>query len=149
MGTETIDKVIVTANLENQEDLFDAQEGRLTADKVRRVEVTDAKVDMRANLLGVPKRLIAQLGLRPFSTRRVRTPDGSTTLAICTGVRLTMQGRDCHCEVLELSDEYPVLIGKIPLLQLDFVIDPVKKQLIGNPAHGGEEMIEWFGSSYF
>jgi hypothetical protein len=27
---------------------------------------------------------------------------------------------------------------------LDFVVDPVHQRLIGNPAHGGEQMIELY-----
>jgi hypothetical protein len=35
-----------------------------------------------------------------------------------------------------------VLIGQIPLERLDFVVDPQGNRLIGNPAHGGEHIIE-------
>jgi hypothetical protein len=37
-----------------------------------------------------------------------------------------------------------VLIGQIPLETLDFVVDPVGQKLIGNPAHGGEHIYEWY-----
>jgi hypothetical protein len=45
------------------------------------------------------------------------------------------------------DDESPVLIGRAPLDLLDFVVDPVGRRLIGNPDHGGEWMIEPYGSS--
>lgn len=57
-------------------------------------------------------------------------------------VRLTVQGRECNADVSEFPDECPVLIGQLPLEMLDFVVDPVGQRLIGNPAHGGEHMIE-------
>jgi hypothetical protein len=38
-----------------------------------------------------------------------------------------------------------VLIGQVPLELLDFVVDPRGQKLIGNPEHGGEQMIEIFG----
>ena len=41
-------------------------------------------------------------------------------------------------------DDCPVLIGQIPLEALDFVVDPANRRLIGNPAHGGEQMIELY-----
>jgi hypothetical protein len=44
--------------------------------------------------------------------------------------------------VAEVPDECGVLIGQIPLEALDFVVDPVGRRLIGNPAHGGEHIIE-------
>jgi hypothetical protein len=45
-------------------------------------------------------------------------------------------------DVTELPDDRPVLIGQIPLDALDFVVDPVGQRLTGNPAHGGERMVE-------
>jgi len=30
----------------------------------------------------------------------------------------------------------------VPLELMDLVVDPGRRQLIGNPAHGGEHMIE-------
>jgi hypothetical protein len=38
----------------------------------------------------------------------------------------------------------PPLIGQIPLEMLDFVVDPRGQQLIGNPEHGGEHVIEMY-----
>ena len=55
-----------------------------------------------------------------------------------------MQNRDCIVEVAEIPDECPVLIGQIPLELLDFVVDPIGGKLIGNPDHGGEQMIDMF-----
>ena len=59
-------------------------------------------------------------------------------------MRLTVQGRDCLVEVAEVPEECPVLIGQIPLEMLDFVVDPVGQRLIGNPEHGGQQMIDMF-----
>jgi predicted aspartyl protease len=137
-------KVIVTAKIENLHDLLEVATGKLSADKVRSVDVTDALVDSGSIMFGMPKRLIAQLGLLPFRTRTVRTAGGLATLTLYHSVRLTVQGRDCHCDVMELPDDCPVLIGQIPLEQLDFVIDPMNQRLIGNPEHGGQHMIDAF-----
>ena len=38
----------------------------------------------------------------------------------------------------------PVLVGQIPLEGLDFVVDLANQRLIGNPAHGGEHIIELY-----
>ena len=74
--------------------------------------------------------------------RQSRTIAGQIPLQIYRAVRLTVQGRDCISDVAELSDEFPVLIGQIPLEMMDWVVDPKGQQLIGNPEHGGEQMIE-------
>lgn len=144
MGTTTMGKVIVTAKIENIADLYNASQGALPPDQVRRVEVTDAMADTGATTLSMPKRLIAQLGLMPFRTRNVRTPAGVTTMRAFGGVRLEVQGRECFCDVTEIADECPVLIGQVPLELLDFVVDPQGRRLIGNPEHGGEQMMELF-----
>jgi hypothetical protein len=50
----------------------------------------------------------------------------------------------CHVDVMEVPDDVPVLIGQLPLEELDFVVDPLKGALIGNPAHGGEQMYDLY-----
>jgi predicted aspartyl protease len=142
MEITTMGKVMVTAKIENLEDLYRVKQGVLRADQVRTVDVTDAVVDTGATILSLPKRLIEQLGLERYRTRRVRTVAGVVEIAICEAVRLTVQGRDVTTDVAEVPDECPVLIGQIPLEGLDFVVDPTGQRLIGNPEHGGEQMIE-------
>ena len=65
-------------------------------------------------------------------------------MAIYEAVRLTIQGRECTMDVLEVPDGVPVLMGQIPLEHLDFVIDPQSQSLSGNPRHGGEHMYEMY-----
>ncbi len=142
METETMGKVLVPAKIENLEDLYNVRKGLLTAVELRSIEVSDALVDTGATMLSMPKRMIEQLGLEPFRTRRALTSAGTVTGQVFGGARLTIQGRVCTTDVSELPDECPVLIGLIPLEQLDFIVDRSGHRLIGNPAHGGEHMIE-------
>jgi predicted aspartyl protease len=144
MEISTMGKVLVTAKIENLFDLYEVEQGRLTPDEVRSVDVDDAMVDTGATLLSLPKRYIEQLGLTPTRERSVRTVAGTIKLKIYSVVRLTVQGRDVPTEVCEVPDDCPVLIGQIPLEGLDFVIDPSGQKLIGNPEHGGEQMIELY-----
>ena len=144
MENATMGKVLVSAKFENLSDLILVEQGHLPANQVRSVEVADAVVDTGASTLSLPKRLIAQLGLHPFRTRQARTAGGVVSMQMYRAVRLTVQGRDCLCDVAEVSDDCPVLIGQVPLEILDFVIDTNSQKLIGNPAHGGEQMIEIF-----
>lgn len=144
MEIVTIGKVVVPAVIENLEDLLKAERGEISRDEVRRVEVPDALVDTGAMMLSVPKRLIAPLGLTPFRTRTVRTVGGIVQTTLYRAVQLTVHGREVTCDVAEIPDECPVLIGQIPLEGLDFVVDPVHQRLIGNPEHGGEHMIDIF-----
>lgn len=144
MEIETMGRVLTEATIENLEDLWNVRGGKLTAAQVRRVEVRDALVDTGATLLSLPTRLIRQLGLVERYKRRVTSSVGVTDAAVYDAVRLTIQGRDCTMDVMEVPDSVPVLIGQLPLEHLDFVIDPRNRTLIGNPAHGGEHMYELY-----
>jgi predicted aspartyl protease len=144
METAAMGQVIVPARIESIKDLYAVELGALTPDQVRFVEVADAQVDTGAAMLCMPKRLIDQLGLTPFTTRRMRTTGGIREAPIYGPVKLTVQGRFCNIDVSEVDENCPVLIGQVPLELLDFVIDPVGRRLIGNPAHGGEHMHDLF-----
>jgi predicted aspartyl protease len=116
----------------------------LPADRVRRVTVTDALVGTGATLLSLPSHLIRELGLAKRGTRRVTSSIGSGQAAIYEAVRLTIQGQDCTTDVMEVPDNVPVLIGQLPLENLDLVVDLRGRRLTGNPAHGGEHVIEMY-----
>jgi predicted aspartyl protease len=138
METPTIDKVLVTAKIENLGDLYNVKQGMLPDDQVRRIEVADAVIDTGATTLLLPKRMINALGLEPLRTRHSRGLGGEFILPVYGTVRLTIQGRDCPLDVGAIGDEYPVLVGQIPLEALDWVVDTKGQRLIGNPDHGGE-----------
>jgi clan AA aspartic protease len=144
METATMGKVLVTAKVENLYDLYEVSRGQLRDDEVRRVEVTDALVDTGASTLSLPRRVVAQLGLRPGQQRHARTTAGTVLLQTYGVVRLTIQDREWVGDVVEVDDNLPVLIGQLPLEGLDYVVDLVGQRLIGNPAHGGEQMIELY-----
>ena len=136
-------KVLVSAKIENLNDLFNASQGLIKAEEVRALEVAEALVDTGATTLSLPKRFVSQLGLRPVRRRQAVTAAGPTNLMYGI-VRLTIQGRDWNGDVVEVPDNCPVLIGQLPLEGLDFVVDAVGQRLIGNPAHGGEQIIELY-----
>jgi predicted aspartyl protease len=137
-------RTVVPAKIENLEDLYGVHKGTLKPQDVRFVETPDALVDTGATLLSLPIRMIDQLGLRRLRKRPVRTSAGYVEAHVCEPVRLTVQGRECTIDVAEVPDMSPVLIGQVPLELLDFIVDPINQRLIGNPEHGGEQMIEMF-----
>jgi predicted aspartyl protease len=144
MGSATMGKVLVTAKVENLKDLYLASKRTGKKSRVRSIEVSDALVDTGATFLSLPTRLVDKLGIRRFRTQHYRTIAGYRDAPVCEAVRLTIQGRDCVVEVLEIPDECPVLVGQIPLEALDFVIDTQSQKLIGNPQHRGEWIIDCF-----
>ena len=144
METDTMGRVLVEAMLESLKDLWALEQGLIKPDQVRRIIVPDALVDTGATMLSLPTRMIRQLGLSKSWTRQVTTSKGTSDADVYSSVKLTIKGRECPMDVLEVPDDVPVLIGQIPLEYLDFVVDPQSRSLIGNPAHGGEQMYEMY-----
>ena len=143
-GPDEMGRVIIEALIENIKDVYAVELEVLDAAKARKIQVADALVDTGATLVSLPKRLIKQLGLAKISEKRVTSSAGVTTAGMYGPIRLTIQGRSCTMDVMEVPNSVPVLIGQIPLEHLDFVIDMRSHKLIGNPAHGGEHMYEMF-----
>ena len=144
MELDTMGRVFTEATLENLGDLLEVQRGLRSPDQARRITVTDALVETGATGLSLTTRLIRQLGLTKRYDKRVTTSAGLGTAALYEAVRLTIQGRDGTVDVMEVPDNVPVLVGQIPLEFLDFVIDTRSQRRIGNPAHGGEQILEMY-----
>ena len=142
MEIETMGKVLVPAKIENLEDLYRMRRGERSDEEVRRVEVTDALVDTGAFGLLMPLRYITQLGLEPFPTRMSRTVGGEIPITTYEAVRLTVQGRVCLMDVSAIAENLPVIIGQLPLEAMDWFVDMKTHKLIGNPEHGGVEMVD-------
>ncbi len=111
MENESMGRVITEATIENLKDLWAVEEGRQPPDQIRRITVPDALVDTGATLLPLPTRLIRHLGLREQFKKRVASSAGVTEATVYEAVRLTIQGRSCTMDVLEVPDAVPVLIG--------------------------------------
>jgi predicted aspartyl protease len=135
-------RVVTQIRVENLQDLWDQERGSLPAEQVRRIDIADALVDTGSTLLSLPTRYIEQLGLKKSRERTVVTTRGVTTAAIYDAVRVTIMDRDCVVEVMEVTDSVPALVGQIPLELLDLVVNPSAGSLTGNPAHGGEHILE-------
>jgi predicted aspartyl protease len=142
MATATMGKVFVRAKIENLFDVESREKGLVSPEKVRGFEISDALVDTGDSTLLLPRRLIEQLGLRHYRTRQAKGVGGNVPMPMYSAVWLTIEGRECAVDVGEVSDDLPVLIGQIPLEALDLVVDCKGQRLIGNPAHGGEHIME-------
>ncbi len=138
----TMGRVTTEMLIENLQDLWDEDRQQLASDQVRRLVVNDALVDTGATFLSLPSRLIRQLGLKKLFVRKITSSVGPGEANVYGPVRLTIQDRFCSADVMYVPDSVPVLVGQIPLESLDFVVDPRRQRLIGNPAHGGENIVE-------
>ena len=133
-------KVIVKIKLTNQSDLVLAKH-KATKAVPRTVEV-EALVDTGATRLYLKPSVIKKLGLDRTDTVRSKTTNGDALRYKYEPVRLELMGRAENFDVIEVPEDVPNLIGQVPLEVLDFVVDSRGQKLIGNPAHGGEQMTE-------
>jgi|SRR6185437_7919058 len=144
MEMEIVGRVLTEATIENLKDLWAVERSLQAPEEARKVVVADALVDTGATLLSLPTSLIRRLGLNKTSSKRVTSSIGLAEADVYEAVRLTIQGRSCTMDVMEVPDTVPVLIGQLPLEHLDLVVDLRNRSLIGNPAHGGEHVYELF-----
>lgn len=142
METTTVGRTLVTAKIENLEDALGAHAGKIPADQIRSVTIPDALADTGAQLLGLPRRYIQQLGLRHVDTKQARTSAGLADCKIYAAVWLTVEGQRCTVDVAEVDDESPILVGYVPLELMNYAVDPVHHKLILDPHSGGQNVLD-------
>ncbi|MBI4546884.1 MAG: retropepsin-like domain-containing protein [Ignavibacteriae bacterium] len=136
-------RIEATIRVENLEDVLKASRGEMDAVRVRAVEL-GALVDTGARLLCLSPDIIAKLGLGLLGTRTALTSAGPVERRVFRGAQLTILGRTCTVNVMELSDGIPALVGYIALETLDLVPDPQKRTVVPNPEHGDKMAVELY-----
>ena len=133
-------KVIVKIKLTN---LFDLAllSRQLSRKKARQVEV-ESLVDTGATRLYFKPSVIRKLGLQRVDAVRSPTTNGEAIRFQYEPVQLELMERKGNFDVIEVPESVPNLLGQVPLEVLDLVVDSRGQKLIGNPAHGGEQMTE-------
>ena len=134
-------RVMTTAKITNLYDLLKVNEGLVTDDTVRSIEV-ELLVDTGATMLSLPKKMIDQLGLTKTKKKRVITANGEATRSIYDVVRLEIMDRDATIPVMEVPPGVPALLGYVPLEMLDLVPNPKSQRLMGNPDHDGHYILD-------
>jgi len=106
----------------------------MLGDTVRRIHIPDAVVDESVMFLTLPRNLIDVLGLS------VQFKKWSEN--VCDPVRVRINGREAVGDPIEALEGTPVRVGICILAMMDLVIDRQACKLIGNPAHGGEQILQ-------
>jgi clan AA aspartic protease len=95
------------------------------------IDVT-ALVDTGALHLCIPHHLALQLGLTATSQREVRLADGDVRKVDYVGpLRVALLGRESYTGALVLGNE--VLLGAIPMEDMDLMVHPSQLRVIKNP----------------
>lgn len=92
-----------------------------------------AIADTDALHLCIPQHIAIQLNLKQLKKREVTIADCSRRIAPYVGpVKVTFQNRSCFTGALVLGEE--VLLGAIPMEDMDLVIQPALLKITANPA---------------
>ncbi len=111
------------------------EDGYLPKEKIRSVPVK-AMADSGAIRLAINENVRAALGLRIRSRMTATLADGTAKeFDIAGPVKIRFKERDCITQAFVLPDSEEVLLGAIPMEDMDLAIVPLTQSLEYNPAH--------------
>jgi clan AA aspartic protease len=94
----------------------------------------EALVDTGSLFLCLPEEVRLQLQLEESSKKEVTTADGQRRLCPYVGpVRVQFENRECYVGAVILGDE--VLLGAVPMEDMDLVVIPSARKVVPNPLH--------------
>jgi clan AA aspartic protease len=93
-----------------------------------------ALADTGALMLCLPEHVAIQLELETESQREVSVADGrAMTVPYVGPVKVEFENRMCYVGALVLGDE--VLLGAVPMEDMDLLLSPSQQQITVNPAN--------------
>nr|WP_194374849.1 clan AA aspartic protease [Thiospirillum jenense] len=95
--------------------------------------VVKALVDTGALMLCIPEHVAVQLDLQTESVREVTVADGRAIKIPYVGpVKVMFEDRLCFVGALVMGDE--VLLGAVPMEDMDLLLSPSRQTVVVNPA---------------
>ena len=92
----------------------------------------EALVDTGAVHLCIPRTVVFQLGLDELEKREVDLADGSKQLVPYVGpIKTSFGRRSCYTGAMVMGDG--VLLGAIPMEDMDLVVRPSTRDVVANP----------------
>lgn len=127
-------RMIVTVELSNYGDIYDFEQGRIPAEKIRRIAMP-AVVDTGAARLVLPAGVAEQLGLPADGKCTVRYADHRReTRDVVKNAHIQHLGRGGVFDAILEPNRTDALLGAIVLETLDMVVDCVSQKLIPREA---------------
>ena len=128
--------VYADITLVNAEDKIKAQIGVIDESEIRQTTLT-AIVDTGVGRLAISEDIRQLLGLQVKSFRQAELADGTLKKYDLAGpVTVQWKNRAALCQAMVVPNASEVLLGVLPLEDMDLIVDPVSQELVG--AHGDE-----------
>jgi clan AA aspartic protease len=126
-------EIYANITLYNGMDFVATKMGTLPAKQIRKMDV-HALVDSGATTLVINDEIRNQLGLIPLETKEIRLADGSVENYEFVGpVEIHFKNRRSLCQAIVLPNADDVLLGAIPMEDMDVIIDMKNRKLILPP----------------
>ena len=127
--------VYAEIDLISVDDMVLQRRGYLDKDKIKQVKVK-ALVDSGAYMLSINETVRAQLDL-PFIEKQFGTLADETLIEvdIVGPVEIRFENRSTTVRAVVLPGNYEILLGAIPMEDMDVLIDPKQQKLLVNPKH--------------
>ena len=136
--------VYADITLLNAFDVTAVKKGLIAEKDVKKLTV-NALVDSGAMTLTINEKLAEQLGLEVQKQMEVTLADGSYRKCDYVGpVFIHFENRFASCLALVLPGADEILLGVIPLEEMDVIIDPVTQKLVVHPdrPHGAQMRVK-------
>ncbi|HLQ44254.1 MAG TPA: clan AA aspartic protease [Planctomycetaceae bacterium] len=118
----------------NGDDLALTRRGKLPVEEIRKMKVT-ALVDCGAMMLAINENICQQLGLMKVEERLAELADGSIrTYDVVGPIEVRIPHRRCSVDAMVLPGDAEVLLGAIPMEDMDLVIEPKSQTVQVNPS---------------
>ena len=119
----------------NSFEVIAAKKGLIAEGDVKKVTV-NALVDSGAMTLTINEEIAERLGLEVLEQTMVTMANGPRCKCDYAGpVHIHFENRTACCRAFVLPDADEVLLGVIPLEEMDVIIDPKSQKLVVHPDH--------------
>jgi clan AA aspartic protease len=125
--------IYVDIKLTSVDDIALYKRGYVKEDQVKSI-TTKAMVDSGAFMLAINENIKIQLDLRKVDEQMAELADGQKRkLEVCGPVEIRFENRRTTVDAIVLPGDSEVLLGVIPMEDMDVIIDPRKQKLVVNP----------------
>ena len=109
--------------------------GFIKQNEIRKINVI-ALVDSGSVMMAINETTKTQLGLKVRDTRSAELADGTIReLEVVGPIEVRFKNRFSITNAMVLPGNQEILLGAIPMEEMDVLIHPSKKELIVNPEH--------------
>ena len=127
---------LVNANIEiiNSDDLALVRRGYLKEDDVKRIQV-EVLVNTGSYMLAINEDIKIQLDLLKVDEQEAELADGTLKrLDVVDPIEIKFKNRRCSCDAMVLPGKSQILLGAIPMEDMDLVVDPKKTRTNSKPS---------------